>query len=185
VGGQGVCIWFTGRSGAGKSTVTAALVPMLEAVGRTVTVLDVVPELARSRGERSSEAKLLRKAFVAREVVRHGGVAIAVTVSARAEVRAAARAMVGADPLVEVHADVPAEVSLARKSARTKRPPLRKRVRQAIRRARGAGDPGGGYEAPTAADLTIDTVAVAPEDNARAVLALLSERGFVPTAPRP
>ena len=44
---RGVCIWLTGRSGAGKTTVTDELVPMLMQRGRVVTVLDVVPELAK------------------------------------------------------------------------------------------------------------------------------------------
>ena len=63
--GSGACIWFTGLSGSGKSTTAQALVPLLEARGRTVTVLDVVPELAKHWSERTSEGKLIRKAFVA------------------------------------------------------------------------------------------------------------------------
>ena len=39
---SGACIWFTGLSGSGKSTTAMALVPLLEARGRTVTVLDWV-----------------------------------------------------------------------------------------------------------------------------------------------
>ena len=37
---RGACVWFTGLSGSGKSTTAEALVPLLEARGRTVTVLD-------------------------------------------------------------------------------------------------------------------------------------------------
>ena len=42
---QGLCIWFTGLSGSGKSTVANALIPMLMEHGRQATVLDgdVVP----------------------------------------------------------------------------------------------------------------------------------------------
>ena len=36
----GACLWFTGLSGSGKSTTADAVVPLLEARGRTVTVLD-------------------------------------------------------------------------------------------------------------------------------------------------
>ena len=64
-GQKGICLWLTGRSGAGKSTLTKALLPLLEREGRAVTVLDVVPYLAKHWFERSSEGKLLRKAFVA------------------------------------------------------------------------------------------------------------------------
>ena len=69
---QGVCIWFTGRSGAGKSTITRALLPMLAESRRTVSVLDVVPLLKKRWCERTSEGKLLRKAFVASEIVNEG-----------------------------------------------------------------------------------------------------------------
>lgn len=186
--GRGVCLWFTGRSGAGKSTVTAALVPLLEQRGRMVSVYDVVPLLARSRWERGSEGKLLRKAFVAGEVARHGGIAVCVTVSARARVRAAAREIVGAQRFVEVYADADPEITAARKRARTKRPPLRKRIRRAVRRARATGRhalgrPVDGYEVPEAPDLVLDTVSVDPRDNARAILDLLVARGIV--APDP
>ena len=176
----GVCVWMTGRSGAGKSTVTAALVPMLEDLGRTVTVYDVVPLLAKRWFERSSEGKLLRKAYVAGEVARHGGIAICVTVSARAEVREAARTIVGSDRFLEVYVDIPPDVSAARRSHRTKRTPLLKRFRRRVRRLRG----GGGYQIPLRADLTIDTVTVSPEENARALLSLLTERGFVEPSAR-
>ena len=87
----GICIWLTGRSGAGKTTLVRAFTPLL----------DTVPELAKQRFERSSEAKLARKAYVAAEVVRHGGIAICVTVSARAQTREAAKARVGAAQFLE------------------------------------------------------------------------------------
>ena len=106
----GACIWLTGPSGAGETTVTRALLPLLESAGRTVTVLDTVPLLARLPGERGS-SKLLRKAFVASEVVRHGGIVICVTVSATRAVRAEAREIVGADHFLEVHFDLPIDVA--------------------------------------------------------------------------
>lgn len=176
---QGVCLWFTGRSGAGKSTVTQALVPLLERRGRVVSVFDVVPLLAKSWCERTSEGKLLRKAFVAGEVARHGGIAICVTVSARNEVRDAAREIVGVDRFVEIYAHVPPDVSAARKAARTKKPPLLKRIRRAARRTRSLGRRSAAYEVPKAPDLAIDTVSVAPEHNAKAIVDLLVERRFL------
>jgi sulfate adenylyltransferase len=177
---SGACIWFTGRSGAGKSTVVAELVPMLERRGRTVSVYDVVPLLAKAPFERSSMPKLLRKAFVAGEVARHGGIAIAVTVSAGARAREEARRLVGPERFVEVYAHVPADVAAARKAARPKRPPLAKRVRHAVRRLRSRG-PGVRYEEPADPDLALDTVTVPPHENARAVIELLEARGVLRT----
>jgi sulfate adenylyltransferase len=177
----GVCIWLTGRSGSGKSTVTHALLPMLERAGRVVTVLDVVPVLEKQPGERTSEGKLLRKAFVAGEVARHGGIAICVTVSARRETREAAREMVGEDRFLEIHVDPPAELARARKEARGRRPSLAKRAKL-LRRRVGTmvrGSASVSHEAPAAPDLRIDTGATPAEDGAAAIYGLLVERGFV------
>ena len=180
----GACIWLTGPSGAGKSTLTRALVPRLESRGRTVSVLDVVPLLAKQPGERSSAGKLLRKAFVAGEVARHGGLAVCVTVSASRAVREQARAIVGADRFVEVHVDVPAAVADARRAARGRRVPLRRRLR--AWRGRLAGRTGAtrgrAYEPPPAPDVRIDTSVVRPEAAAQAVLDVLCERGVLPAA---
>ena len=62
--GRGACIWFTGLSGSGKSTTAKALVPMLEARGRTVTVLDgdvvrthLTSELGFSREDRDTNVR--------------------------------------------------------------------------------------------------------------------------------
>lgn len=179
--GDGVCIWFTGRSGAGKTTVTDSLLSLLQDAGRTVTVLDVVPEFAKLPGERTSEGKLMRKAVVAREVVRHGGVAICVTVGARIEVRREARAMVGPGSFVEVHLDVPAEVSEARRNNRSGKRSLVKRLRRGLRRLRSSMRRGAQTTENwrETADLTLDAVNGTPEAHARAIFDLLLDRGLV------
>ena len=175
----GVCLWLTGRSGAGKSTVTDELVPMLTRRDRVVTVLDVVPELAKHWSERSSEGKLIRKAFVAHEVSRHGGIAICVTVSARADVRARARTLVGPDRFLELYVDTPPDVSASRKASRTKKPPLVKRIRRSVRKVRRLGRPSSSYQVPEMPDLVLDTTHTSPADNAIAILDLLETRGFL------
>ena len=179
----GVCIWFTGQSGGGKSTITRALVPRLEDLGLTVSVLDVVPLLRKRWFEKTSEGKLLRKAYVASQIVTHGGVAIAVTVSARALVREEARLMVGPDRFVEVRVAPPPEVAAERKAARPKKPKLSKRLRRLARsvlsllpgRGEGAADPG------RAPDLEIDSALVPPEVAADQILGLLADRGLIPS----
>jgi sulfate adenylyltransferase len=178
---RGVCIWFTGRSGGGKSTITNQLIPRLEACGRTITLLDVVPLLAKQWCEKTSEGKLLRKGFVASEVVRHGGIAICVTVSARRETREAVRQMVGPDNFIEVYVDVPQEVALARKAKRPKKQPLIKRIRALLRRILNGvrRRQTVTYEEPTSADLMFDTTRQPPEETAQTIFQLLVERGFL------
>ena len=179
---RGACVWLTGRSGAGKSTVTKELLVLLEQRNREVTVLDVVPELAKRRFERSSEGKLLRKAFVAREVARHGGLAICVTVSSRAAVRERARDLVGSDRFLEIFFATPRSVTKERKGGRTKKPPMLKRLRRVPRRVRSLFRTTDTFEEPESPDLVIDTSHTTPLENARALLRLLEERGFVDRA---
>lgn len=180
----GVCIWFTGQSGGGKSTITRALVPRLEELGATVSVLDVVPLLRRRWWEQSSEGKLLRKAYVASQIVYHGGVAIAVTVSARPEVREDARRMIGPDHFIEVRVAPPPEVAAQRRVARGRRPrpgkALRRMMRAAFRRLAGKNR---ADEAPTRPpDLEIDSSVVPPEEAADRILRTLDERSLLPVA---
>ena len=177
----GVCIWLTGRSGAGKTTVTNALLPMLDEAGRTVTILDTVPLLAKIPGERTSEGKLLRKAFVASEIVRHGGVVICVTVSARRAIREKAREVVGPKHFVEIHFDIPAEIAQTRRSQRGSRKSIKKRVKDLLRPVANVASNRfrGGYEPPTAPAATIDPVEMSPERSARLIFDTLVSRGFI------
>jgi sulfate adenylyltransferase len=176
-----VCIWLTGPSGAGKTTVTRALLPLLESASRTVTVLDTVPLLAKVPGERGSRGKLLRKAFVASEVVRHGGIVICVTVSATRAVRAEAREIVGSDRFLEVHFDLPVDLADARRVQRGSRRSIRKQVKRALggMAARLPGRSGGGHEPPTDAEVTIDAASCSPEQGAQLIFTALVSRGFV------
>ena len=183
---EGVCIWMTGRSGAGKTTVTDLLAPMLEERGHTITILDTVPLLAKAPGERTSEGKLMRKAFVASEIVRHGGVAICVTVSARRSVREKAREVVGAANFVEVFFDVPPELAEQRRVQRGSRRSLAKRVKDLVRPLARLVSPRyrGGYERPEAADVTVDP-SRPPVEGAEAILAVLESRDLLRSGSRP
>ena len=72
---QGFCVWFTGLSGAGKSTTAEALHALLMAEGRTVTMLDgdeVRLHLSKGLGfsREDRDTNILRIGYVASEVVR-------------------------------------------------------------------------------------------------------------------
>jgi len=177
----GVCVWFTGRSGAGKSTTARVLTTLLREHGREVTVLDVVPWLEKVAGEKTSEGKLMRKGHVAAEIVRHGGAVICVTISSRPEIRRAVRELIGEDHFVEVLVEAPPEVCWERKTSRPHKPTLSKRIKAWLRRIfRPEAQTRPALDQPIhEPELTLNTTARTPEENARAIFQYLAEAGFV------
>ena len=164
---QGACIWFTGLSGSGKSTTAEALVPLLRARGREVTVLDgdvvrthLSAGLGFSREDRDTNVR--RVGYVAGEVVRHGGLVVAAVVSPYREARATRSAPGGA-------AGAPSwRSSWTRRSRSSRRATSRAGTpRRAPARSTtftGVDDP---YEPPLAPELTLRTTDTTPEANAR------------------
>jgi sulfate adenylyltransferase len=174
---QGVCIWFTGLSGAGKSTTADILSMLLLEHGRQSTMLDgdvVRTHLSKGLGfsKEDRDTNILRIGFVAAEVARHGGVAICAAVSPYRSTRDQVRAMVGAEHFIEVFVDTPLDVCESR-DAKGMYAAAR---RGAIKNFTGIDDP---YEAPLAAEVTLDTTSVSAEENARRIATFLRERGFI------
>ncbi|MGE0392432.1 MAG: adenylyl-sulfate kinase [Vicinamibacterales bacterium] len=177
VGTGGVCVWFTGLSGAGKSTTARMLASAVNALGRPVTLLDgdavralLSKDLGFSRLDR--DANVARIAFVAREVVRHGGVVICAAVSPYRDARGRARETVGADRFIEVFVDTPLDVCEQRDTKG-----LYARARRGeIRSLTGVDDP---YEPPVNPEVRLTTTAVTVQENVETVLALLRRRGVV------
>ncbi len=174
---QGVCVWFTGLSGAGKSTTAEILTVLLAEHGRRVTLLD--GDLARvhlSKGlgfsKEDRDANVRRIGIVASEIARHGGVAVCAAVSPYRAARDEARSMMAKGHFVEVFVDTPLEVCEERDvkgiyaQARAGR----------IKGLTGIDDP---YEPPKNPELTLDTINHSAEDNARLILEYLCKRGFV------
>src|SRR5262249_27064818 len=98
---QGVCIWFTGLSGAGKSTTAEALTVLLLEHGRQVTLLDgdvVRTHLSQGLGfsKEDRDTNIHRIGFVAAEIVQHGGVAVCAAVSPYRSTRNDVRHLIGA-----------------------------------------------------------------------------------------
>ena len=174
---QGVCVWFTGLSGSGKSTTAEVLTVLLEEAGRQVTLLDgdvVRTHLSRGLGfsRTDRDINIRRIGFVAAEIVRHGGVAVCAAVSPYRATRNDVRNMVGADRFVEVFVDTPLEVC----EARDTKGMYAKARRGEITGFTGIDDP---YEPPEAPEITLDTVSSTPEMNARLIMDELARRGFV------
>jgi sulfate adenylyltransferase len=177
---QGVCIWFTGLSGAGKSTTAQVLIQLLLEYGRQVTLLDgdvVRTHLSKGLGfsKEDRDINIRRIGFVASEIVRHGGTAICAAVSPYRATRDDVRNMVGGDHFVEVFVDTPIEVC----EQRDAKGMYAKARRGEIKGFTGIDDP---YESPLNPETTLDTVARSVEENARLILDLLARRGFVRSA---
>jgi sulfate adenylyltransferase len=174
---QGVCIWFTGLSGAGKSTTAEVLTMLLLEHGRQVTLLDgdvVRTHLSKGLGfsKEDRDTNIRRIGFVAAEIVRHGGVVISAAVSPYRATRNDVRNMVGNSHFVEVFVDTPLDVC----EQRDVKGMYAKARRGEIKGFTGIDDP---YEPPQSPEITLDTVTQTPEENARLILDILIQRGFV------
>jgi sulfate adenylyltransferase len=174
---QGVCVWFTGLSGAGKSTTAEILTVLLLEHGRQVTLLDgdVVRThfskgLGFSKGDR--DTNIGRIGFVAAEIVRHGGVVICAAVSPYRAMRNDTRSMVGSEHFVEVFVDTPLAVC----EQRDVKGIYDKARRGEIKDFTGIDDP---YEPPEHPELILQTLLSTPEQNASRILYYLVEKGFV------
>lgn len=174
---QGTCIWFTGLSGAGKSTTAEALTVLLQEFGRQVTLLDgdvVRTHLSRGLGfsKEDRDINIRRIGFVASEIARHGGVAICAAISPYRAVRNDVRAMVGGDRFIEVFVDTPLDVC----EARDPKGMYAKARRGELPGFTGVDDP---YEPPLHPEIVLGTLSRTPEENAHQILDYLRQRGFI------
>ena len=174
---QGICIWFTGLSGAGKSTTAEVLTVLLLEHGRQVTMLDgdvVRTHLSKGLGfsKEDRDTNIRRIGFVASELVRHGGTVVCAAVSPYRATRNDVRNMCGAEHFVEVFVDTPLEVC----EERDTKGMYAKARRGEIKDFTGIDDP---YEPPQHSEITLDTTKHTPEENAFLILSYLVDKGFV------
>ena len=170
----GVTVFLTGLSGAGKSTISDALVAGLESDGRPVTVLDgdVVrthrsSELTFSREHR--DLNIRRIGWVAGEVVKHGGTVVVAAIAPYEAAREEARRLVEQHGrFVLVHLATPLDVCEQRD------------VKGLYAKARsgeipvftGVSDP---YEAPVRAEVVIDTSVTPLTESVARIRAVMSD----------
>nr|WP_296072433.1 adenylyl-sulfate kinase [uncultured Actinoplanes sp.] len=177
---RGLVVFFTGYSGSGKSTIARGLADSLREDGqRTITLLDgdvVRRELSAGLGfsKADRDRNVRRIGWVAAEVGRHRGMAVACPIAPYERARAAVRAMAveaGAG-FVLVHVNTPLEVCEQRD-----RKGLYARARAGqLRGMTGIDDP---YEEPANAELTIDTTTMSVAEAVEIVTAYLIESGWV------
>ena len=177
---QGVCIWFTGLSGAGKSTTADVLQLLLLEYGRRVTVLDgdvVRTHLSKGLGfsKEDRDTNIRRIGFVASEIVRSGGVVICAAVSPYRSIREEVRGMVGEDQFIEVFVSTPLDEC----ERRDTKGMYAKARRGEIKAFTGIDDP---YEEPLSPEIVLDTLAHTPEENARRIIDYLAHAEFIRVA---
>jgi sulfate adenylyltransferase len=175
----GFAVFFTGLSGAGKSTIAGVLLAMLEERGpRGVTLLDgdvvrrhLSSELGFSRQHR--DLNVTRIGFVAAEIVKHGGVAICAPIAPYAAARRQARAMIEAQGgFVEVYVETPLETC----EQRDRKGLYAKARAGLVKGFTGIDDP---YEAPQNAEIVVDTRSESAEEAAERIVAYLAAQGYL------
>ena len=173
---QGFCVWFTGLSGAGKSTTAEALHALLMAEGRTVTMLDgdeVRLHLSKGLGfsREDRDTNILRIGYVASEVVRHRGVAICAAISPFREARDACRALMG-EAFIEVFVDT----DLAICESRDAKGLYAKARAGELKGFTGIDDP---YEKPQSPEVWLSDPLAPPAENALTIARVLAAKGFL------
>jgi len=173
---KGFVVWFTGLSGAGKSTIAAALQSELARRGRSSELLDgdeVRTHLSKGLGfsKEDRDTNIRRIGYVARLIARSGGIAITAAISPYREVR---NEMRGQTPnFVEVFVRCPLDTLVERDTKGL----YRKAIVGEIANFTGVSDP---YEEPLRAEVTCDTSEESLGESLAKVLDKLERLGLLP-----
>ena len=172
----GFTIWFTGLSGAGKSTISAIVEQELRERGHKVEVLDgdvVRTHLSKGLGfsREDRDTNIRRIGWVCEVLTRNDVVAIAAAISPYREVRDEVRGKIGR--FVEVYVECPIE-TLAERDVKGL---YKKALAGEIGNFTGVSDP---YEPPLNPEVVCSSDGrQTPEESAAKVLAKLEELGYV------
>ena len=172
----GFTLWFTGLSGAGKTTLARGVEAILRERGMKVEVLDgdiirqnLSKGLGFSKGDRDTNIK--RIGFVCKLLTRNGVVAIASAISPYREIRQYVRQETGSFVLVYVKCSL--EVLIQRDAKGL----YKKALSGEIRNFTGISDP---YEPPLRPEVVVDTVVESPSQSMAKIVAKLEELQLIP-----
>ena len=177
---DGFTLWFTGLSGAGKTTIAELVRVELERRGQLVEALDgdeVREHLCKGLGfsKEDRDTNIDRIGWVASKLTRHGAAVIVSAISPYADARRKAREMIeqyGA--FIEVFVDASVE-ECARRDVKGL---YEKAIRGEIPNFTGVSDP---YEAPANPEVRIESEHESPADSAQRIIALLEHRNLIPS----
>jgi adenylylsulfate kinase len=168
-------VWFTGLSGAGKTTIAEKLEPLLKSRGLKVESLDgdvVRTHLSKGLGfsKEDRDENIRRIGFVAHLLQRNGVAVICSAISPYREIRDENRAMIG--DFVEVYAKCPIEV-LAERDVKGL---YKKAIAGEIKNFTGVSDP---YEEPLNAEVTIETDRESEDESLGKIVSKLEQLGYL------
>ena len=173
---KGFAVWFTGLSGAGKTTAARLVEQELCARGFKVEVLDgdrVRENLSKGLGfsKEDRDTNIRRIGFVCELLTRNDVVAIAAAISPYRAIRDENRTRVGGR-FVEVYAKFPIDV-LAERDVKGL---YKKALNGEIKNFTGIDDP---YEPPQNPEVVIESDQETPAQSAAKIMAKLEELGYV------
>ena len=177
LGQKPVILWFTGLSGAGKSTIANLVEKKLTLAGRHTYLLDgdnIRHGLNRDLGFTDADRveNIRRVAETARLFVDAGLIVLVSFISPFRSERRMAREMVGDGEFLEIHVDAPLEVA----EARDVKGLYAKARAGEIQHFTGIDSP---YEPPLEPDLRLDTTSADPEELADRIVARLAAGGYL------
>jgi adenylylsulfate kinase len=175
---RGFTLWFTGLSGAGKTTISKIAEKELRERDLQIEVLDgdvVRTNLSKGLGfsREDRDTNILRIGFVADLLTRNGVPVIVSAISPYKEAREQVRRQI--IDFVEVYVHCPLEVC----AERDVKGLYEKAFAGEIEHFTGVSDP---YEPPEAPDLVLNTDQEEPEESARKVIAKLEHFGYLEPA---
>jgi adenylylsulfate kinase len=174
---QGFTLWFTGLSGAGKTTISELVVEELQARGSAIEVLDgdvVRQNLSKGLGfsKEDRDTNIRRVAFVADLLSRNGVPVITAAISPYREIRDEARQQMDGR-FIEAYV----KASVEECERRDVKGLYAKARAGEIKGFTGVSDP---YEPPESPELVLETEQQTPEESAGQIIAFLEERGLIP-----